>query len=112
MAGLICSKCGNPLAGSNCSLCGLPPELCSCKVLEQQVEKIRVFTEKRKFNKPTTIIEGVTGNVKDVVKQLKSALACGGTFKENHIELMGDHKARVLQILVKLGYDESQIEVI
>ena len=111
MAELICSKCGNSLAGTNCSLCGLPPELCSCKTLERQEEKIRVFVETRKFGKPTTIIEGITGNMKDLTKQLKSKLACGGTIKGNHIELQGDHKPRVKEILVKLGYDENQIEV-
>lgn len=67
--------------------------------------------EKRKFNKPITIIEGITENAKDVAKQLKSKLACGGTFKNNHIELMGDHRNRLMDILTKLGYEESQIEL-
>lgn len=67
--------------------------------------------EKRRFNKPTTIIEGITDNAKDLASQLKSKLACGGTFKDNHIELQGDHRNKLKDILVKLGYDESQIEI-
>ncbi len=104
-------KCGNPLAGSNCSVCGLPVDLCVCKTLEQQAQKIRVFTEIRRFRKPITVVEGVTGNPKDLVKQLKSKLACGGTFKDNHIELQGDHMARIKELLIGLGYSEDQIEV-
>jgi len=104
-------KCGNPLSGSNCSICGMPPDLCVCKTLDQQAQKIRIFVEKRKYNKPTTVIEGIASNAKDVTKQLKSKLACGGTYKENHIELMGNHKRRIKDILVKLGYTEDQIEI-
>lgn len=103
-------KCGNPLAGNNCSVCGLPQDLCVCKTLEQQAQKIKIFVETRKFNKPTTVIAGLTGNVRDLVKTLKSKLACGGTYKENHIELQGDHIERAREILLKLGYADEQIE--
>lgn len=95
-----------------CSVCGLPkPSLCICSTIEKEEQKIRVFVEKRKFNKPITIIEGVTGNGKEVSKQLKSKLACGGTFKDNHIELLGNHTSRIKELLVKLGYSEDQIEI-
>lgn len=94
-----------------CKTCGLPLSLCICKTLEQQAQKIKVFTEKRKFGKPTTIIEGITGDVKEMVKQLKQKLACGGTYKNNRIELQGDHRAKLKDMLVKLGYEEEQIEI-
>jgi translation initiation factor 1 len=95
-----------------CSVCGLPLDLCSCKAIEKSFQKIRVFVEKRKFNKPTTIIDGITNNVKEVLTKLKSKLACGGTFKNNHIELQGDHRNRLKEILKDLGYKEEQIEII
>ncbi|TAL47613.1 stress response translation initiation inhibitor YciH [archaeon] len=95
-----------------CPVCGLPkPSLCVCSRIEKSEQKIRVFVEKRKFNKPTTVVEGITERGKEVSKQLKSKLACGGTFKDNHIELMGNHKDRVKAILVGMGYSDSQIEV-
>lgn len=106
-----CPKCGNTLIGINCSLCGLPSDLCVCGAIEKAEQKIKVFTEKRKFGKPITIVEGITDNAREVSKGLKSTLACGGTIKENHIELQGDHKSRVKDILVKLGYNPDQIEV-
>lgn len=94
-----------------CKTCGLPKSLCVCKTLDQQEQKIKVSVETRKFGKAVTIIEGVTGNAKDVAKQLKSSLATGGTFKDNRIELLGNHSAKIKQLLMKLGYSEDQIEV-
>jgi len=95
-----------------CPKCGLPKELCVCGAIAQEAQKIEVFVEKRKFGKTITIISGITDNAKELASQLKSKLACGGTFKNGHIELQGDHKVRVKDILLKLGYSEDQIEII
>jgi len=94
-----------------CSGCGLPSELCVCTAIEKVEQKLKIFVEKRKFRKPTTVIEGVTDNAKDIVKRLKTKLACGGTLKGNHIELQGDHRAKLKDMLKKLGYKEDQIEI-
>lgn len=94
-----------------CSRCGLPGDICACVAIGQAEQKIRVFVEIRKFRKSITIVEGITDNGKDIAKQLKSKLACGGTYKDNHIELLGNHKHRIKDILVKLGYSVDQIEV-
>ncbi len=107
----VCPKCGAQATQNTCSKCGLPFDLCVCIVIERESEKIRISTEMRRFNKPITIIEGVVENVRDIAKQLKSRLACGGTVKEGHIELQGNHKNRAKEILVKLGYSEEQIEI-
>lgn len=107
----VCPKCGNPMSANICSRCGLPSDICACVVIDQAGQKIRVFIETRKFRKPITIIEGITDNARDITKQLKSKLACGGTYKNNHIELQGDHRNRIRDILVKLGYSADQIEV-
>ena len=107
----VCPQCGAQGTANTCSKCGLPFDLCVCVTIEREAEKIRITTEMRRFNKPITIVEGITENAKDVAKQLKSKLACGGTIKEGHIELQGEHKARVKEILVKLGYSEEQIEI-
>jgi len=94
-----------------CKVCGYPKELCVCKAIEREAEKIRIFVEKRRFGKLTTIVEGVTENAKELASQLKSKLACGGTFKNKRIELQGDHRARLKDILIKLGYSGDQIEI-
>jgi translation initiation factor 1 len=107
----VCPNCGAQATQNTCSKCGLPFDLCVCVTIEREAEKIRLSTEMRRFNKPITIIDGITENAKDVATQLKSKLACGGTVKEGHIELQGNHKARAKEILIKLGYSEDQIEV-
>lgn len=94
-----------------CGVCGLPKSICSCETLERAEQKIKVFIEKRRFGKPTTIIEGIVGNVKEITSQLKSKFACGGTYKNKRIELQGDHRNKLKDILIKLGYNEDQIEI-
>ncbi len=83
------------------ALCGgLPEELCVQLGAEQQLVKIKV--EKRKYGREVTIIEGLDPsvfNLKEVASTLKSKLATGGTVKNNHIELQGNHKYKVKQIL-------------
>ena len=95
-----------------CPKCGLPKELCTCVVREREEQKITVFIEKRRFSKPITMIEGMEAEGKDIIKQLKNKLACGGTFKNGFIELQGDHRSKITELLVKLGYDEGRIEVV
>jgi translation initiation factor 1 len=100
------------MAEETCKTCGLPLSLCVCKTLDQQTQKIKVYVEKRKFGKAVTVIEGVTGNAKDTAKKLKSQLATGGTLKDDHIELLGDHLHKIKDILVKMGYSEDQLEIV
>ena len=94
-----------------CKVCGLPKSLCACAAIDRESQKINVFIEKRKFGKPATVIEGIVDGGKEVSSQLKAKLACGGTFKNNRIELQGNHKKKIKDILVKMGYAEDQIQV-
>ena len=50
-------------------------------------------------------------DLKTIAKDLKHALACGGTVKENTVELQGDHQARAKEALVKLGFSQDSIDV-
>jgi translation initiation factor 1 len=104
-------KCGAKLTGNVCSTCGLPADLCACISIDREAQKIRVFIVHRKFNKPVTIVEGITENTKSIASQIKAKLACGGTVKKNHIELQGYHSKRLRDILVKLGYSSDQIDI-
>ncbi len=57
-----------------------------------------------------TIIEGLSEDVAiDLTKELKSKLACGGTYKNGNIELQGDHRDAVKQYLLSKGYLEENI---
>ena len=97
-----------------CSKCGLVKELCVCETIAKESQKIKVYLEKKKFNKVYTIIEGLDEkeiNFKDLTKKLKSEFACGGTAKEGRIELQGNHKNRVKSALIKVGFPPDTIEV-
>lgn len=96
-----------------CPRCGLPLELCVCKVLDRETEsKIRVYAKKAKFDKMMTVIEGINQDEIDrTTKELKKALACGGTSRDGAIELQGEHKQAVKKALAKLGYKEANIDV-
>jgi len=100
------------MPGEICPKCGLPKELCVCKTLEREVQKIKIFVERRRYGKPMTIIEGITEDQKKILSQLKSKLGCGGTFKNNKLELQGDHRNRIKDLLKRMGYEEEQIEII
>ena len=95
-----------------CPKCGLPKEACVCEQIVKSSQRIRVTTEKRKFGKIMTQISGFEKEVdiKKIAKALKNELACGGTFKDDTIELQGDHRKKVKPILVSLGFDEESIE--
>lgn len=98
-----------------CPKCGLPKELCICDLLdkEAQQQKIQIYTEVRKFHKVMTIVSGVNKEaLKSVMKTLKQRIGCGGTVKDDKIELQGDHKARVKQLLVEMGYNQNTIEIL
>ena len=95
-----------------CKKCGLPKELCSCDIVAKEQEKIRIFVTKRRYGKKITVITGITKNVDiwNILKELKTHLACGGTVKGNEIELQGEHMEKAKKTMIKLGFPEDQIE--
>lgn len=96
-----------------CPRCGLPKELCVCDILDREATKrIKVYKTKAKFSKYVTIVEGLAGDeLEKTAKELKSKLACGGTYKNGVIELQGDHLDAVKKELMFLGFPESGIDV-
>ena len=96
-----------------CPKCSLPEDLCICGTIAREEAKIKVYLDKRRYGKKMTIVEGIDkeSNPSKIKKTLKSKLACGGTLKDGRIELQGDHRNKVKQILVKNGFDEDKIEV-
>jgi len=90
---------------------GLPVEAIAWEDVAKGEQKITVSTEKRRYGKVTTLVSGFDKSidVKNVGKQLKSELACGGTVKDGVVELQGDHKKQVKPVLVKLGFAEDSI---
>ncbi|MFN4132867.1 MAG: translation initiation factor [Candidatus Hadarchaeales archaeon] len=97
-----------------CKLCGLPKEICVCQEIAIGQQRISVYSASRKFGKVVTVIEGLDEKqvpVKELMKELKTKLACGGTIKEGHIELQGDHRNRVKEVLIGMGFSPEMIDL-
>lgn len=97
-----------------CSNCGLPAELCVCETIAKESQKIVVSIIKKKFGKKYTVVKGMDQkeiDLKDLTKKLKETFACGGTVKNNIVELQGDHKQKVKASLIKMGFSPDTIEV-
>ncbi len=94
-----------------CPKCGLPKQACVCEEIAKSEQRIRIETVKRRFGKITTLVSGIGEgvNIKEVAKELKQELACGGTVKNNAIELQGDHRKKIKPALIKLGFSEDSI---
>ncbi len=83
--------------------------------LDREQARVKVRMEMRRFGKPTTILEGLKMNEKDLQElgsMMKKNLATGGTVKDGLIILQGDHRERVAEILKQRGFAESSIEVL
>ena len=97
-----------------CTQCGLPKDLCVCETIAKESQRIVISTEKRKFGKLETTIEGIDSkeiDIKDLGKKLKNKFACGGTVKNGIIELQGDHKKKVKQYLIEMGFAPNTVEI-
>lgn len=78
-------------------------------------QKITIRLEMRKFNKPTTIIEGIDPKdfkLEEIAKGLKMYCACGGTVKDGKILLQGDQRKRSKEYLKNNGFLSDSIMVI
>lgn len=91
-----------------CETCGLPKEICVCEEIAREQQEINIYVDKRRYGKSMTIVEGVNPSdidMESLLKQLKEKCACGGTLKEGKIELQGEHKRRVIEVLKSMGFN-------
>jgi translation initiation factor 1 len=54
-----------------------------------------------------TVVEGFDTadiDMDDLARKLKTRCAAGGTYKDQRIELQGDHKKKVKEVLEELGF--------
>jgi translation initiation factor 1 len=99
--------------GGICPNCGLPTDLCVCETIAQEEARITVTIERRKWGRLTTVVSGFdkTIDIGEMATKLKSKLACGGAAKHGHVELQGDHRGTITQVLGKLGFPEEMVVV-
>jgi translation initiation factor 1 len=66
-----------------------------------------VFTKEKRRGKVVTVIKGFylqDSELKKLLKELKSSLGCGGTIKNDTIELQGEVYSKVKDELVKRSF--------
>jgi len=92
---------------------GIEDELDISDSLARAEQKIKVTTDSRSYNKEMTVVKGLGDDIdlSELASSLKSKLACGGTAKDGQIELQGDHKHRIKDVLAEEGFDKDNIEV-
>lgn len=95
-----------------CPKCGLPMQACVCEQIGKSLQRIKVSIDKKRYGKIVTIVSGFDKgtDIKTIAKGLKNELACGGTYKNNEVELQGDHRKKIKEVLVKLGFNEESID--
>ena len=90
-----------------CPTCGLPSEICVCEAIAREQQEISITSSKRTYGKIVTIISGIDKadiDIDELARKLKSKCASGGTVKDGRIELQGDHKKKVKEVLLKMGF--------
>ena len=86
---------------------GLPEDLGIEEDLGRTEQRVRIRIEKRRYDKPVTVVEGFdqgSVDLKSLASDLKSKLATGGTVTDDAIELQGNHRDRAESILDEKGY--------
>ena len=79
----------------------------AANTIEPKNQHQLVFTYEKRKGKPVTLVgRFYISDIekKEVLKILKKKLACGGSIKDEWIELQGDVKDKIKEILTKEGW--------
>ena len=96
------------MSGDFNTITGLPDELDIDGDLARADQRVSIRVDERRYGKAMTIVEGFddsTTDVSDLASDLKSKLATGGTVSDGRIELQGDHRNRLPDLLEERGFE-------
>ena len=100
-AGRVCPGCGWPAGNCRCSRKGA-----DAPVPVRVVAKLRVEKAGR-GGKSVTVVYDLPRNaafLKELARDLKQACGAGGTVQDDAIEVQGDLRDRIRDLLVKKGF--------
>lgn len=95
-----CERCGELETDCVC-----PPERPPRIAPEKQTARLAMA--KRKKGKTVTVVRGLPAEGNDLpglLKQLKTTCGAGGTLKDDVMEIQGDHRDRIRELLTQIGY--------
>lgn len=95
-----------------CEVCERPDAECVCPPPEKEwadpvTQTVKVRVEKRAKGKRVTVVVGLSQDTTDLAaltSKLQTHCGCGGTNKDDAVELQGDHLAKARAKLTDLGY--------
>ncbi len=96
-----------------CPRCGHPADACACSTTPGATGgpiRVRRETKGRK-GKGVTVVLGLAlppDELKTLARRLKRVCGSGGTVKGDTIEIQGDHRDRVVEELIRAGYDAKR----
>ena len=97
--------------GRVCATCGWPADECRCSTrLEEKVPpkvtaKLRLETRGR-GGKSVTVVDGLPRNgayLEELARSLKKACGTGGAVRDGAVELQGDLREKLRELLMKKG---------
>lgn len=97
---VTCERCEKPLDQCRC------PRDAAGKVKLPKDQPARVRRERRN-GKMVTVIAGLDPAATDLpalLKQLRSKFGAGGTVSDDELELQGDHRDKLIELLKAQGY--------
>lgn len=98
--------------GRTCPKCGWPAADCRCAasvdelVPERLAAKLRIERSGRK-GKTVTVVDGLPRNqdfLEGLAKDLKTACGTGGTARDDRVEVQGDHRDKIRDLLRGKGW--------
>ena len=98
--------------GRMCPSCRQPVAACACAAKSAPTGRgdgvVRVSRETQgRGGKTVTVIRGVEGDAAKLAalgKRLRAACGSGGTVKDGVLEVQGDHRDRIVDLLAQDGY--------
>jgi translation initiation factor 1 len=100
-SGQMCPKCGWPSADCRCSA-----TLAAGAAPVPDVVAARLRLENRASGKHVTVVDGLPDNaayLEVLCRDLKKACGSGGAVRNGAIELQGDQRERLRELLVRKG---------